>query len=53
MSDVTFIKSEVDETEYAIIDKGEGNFESMTKAEYDRRQAEQSTPMVADEAKTK
>ncbi len=33
--------------EHAIIDKGDGNFESMTKAEYDRRQAEQSTPNLA------
>jgi hypothetical protein len=42
MDNVTFIT--IDEIEHAIIDKGDGNFESMTKAEYDRRQTEQSTP---------
>ena len=46
MDNVTFIT--VDEVEHAIIDKGDGNFESMTKAEYDRRQAEQSTPKVVE-----
>ena len=30
----------------------EDKAESMTKAEYERRQAEQSTPMVTDEAST-
>ena len=35
--------------EYAIIDRGNGEFTSMPKSEYDRQQAEQSTPMVADE----
>jgi hypothetical protein len=50
MDNVTFIETtdpltnEV--TEHAIIDKGNGNFESMTKIEYERRQAEQSTPIV-------
>jgi hypothetical protein len=34
---------------HVIIDRGNGEFTSMPKAEYDRRQAEQSTPMVADE----
>lgn len=41
------------EVEHAIIDNGDGSFTSMTKAEYDRRQAKQSTPSVTDEAKTK
>jgi hypothetical protein len=41
------------EVEHAIIDHGNEQFTSMTKAEYDRRQAEQSTPIVIDEAKTK
>ena len=51
MDKVTFIENtnpltgEV--TEHAVIDKGDGNFESMTKAEYDRRQAKQSTPNLA------
>jgi hypothetical protein len=34
------------EVEHAIIDRGNEEFTSMTKAEYDRRQAEQSTPSV-------
>jgi hypothetical protein len=50
MDNVTFIT--VDEVEHAIIDRGNGEFTSMTKAEYDRRQAEQSTPIVVDEAET-
>jgi hypothetical protein len=50
MDKVTFIEvtdpltNEV--TEHAIIDKGNGDFTSMPKAEYDRRQAEQSTPIL-------
>jgi hypothetical protein len=48
MENVTFIT--VNEVEHAIIDHGNEQFTSMTKAEYDRRQAEQSTPIVtADE----
>jgi len=39
-------------TTYAIIENAEG-YESMTKVEYDQRQAEQSTPIVIDETKTK
>jgi hypothetical protein len=43
------------EVEHAIIDNGDGSFTSMTKAEYNRRQAEteQSTPSLTDEAATK
>jgi hypothetical protein len=33
--------------EHAIIEHSDGSSTSMTKAEYDRRQAEQSTSMVA------
>jgi hypothetical protein len=40
-------------TEHAIIDHGNEQFTSMSKAEYDRRQAEQSTPIVIDEAEAK
>ena len=47
MDKVTFII--VDEVEHAIIEHGNEQFTSMTKAEYDRRQAEQSTPNVAAE----
>ena len=50
MENVTFIEitnpltNEV--TQQAIIDKGNDEFISMPKSEYDRRQAEQSTPMI-------
>jgi hypothetical protein len=49
MENVTFIEIENrDEVEtHAIIDHGNDQFTSMPKAEYDRQQAEQSTPMVA------
>jgi hypothetical protein len=33
-------------TEHAIIDHGNNEFTTMLKKEYDRRQAEQSTPSV-------
>jgi hypothetical protein len=48
MDKVTFIEVEQNGviTEHAIIDRGNGEFMSMPKAEYDRRQAEQSTPIV-------
>jgi len=36
------------EIEHAIIDRGNNEFTSMLKAEYDRLQAEQSTPIVTD-----
>jgi hypothetical protein len=32
--------------EVAIIDRGNGEYTSMPKSEYDRLQAEQSTPIV-------
>jgi hypothetical protein len=52
MSNVTFIEVEYEggtET-HAIIDHGNEQFTSMPKSEYDRQQAEQSTPMIpADE----
>ena len=52
MDNVTFIEVEsfgITET-HAIIDRGNGEFTSMPKSEYDRQQAEQSTPSVIDEA---
>jgi hypothetical protein len=55
MENVTFIEVETMsgvET-HAIIDHGNEQFTSMTKAEYDRQQAEQFTPSVIDETKTK
>ena len=56
MDNVTLIKLVgVDglEVEHAIIDRGNGEFTSMPKSEYDRQQAEQSTPSLTDEAATK
>ena len=40
-------------TDFAIIDLGDGKFQSMTKLDYESQQAEQSTPIVIDEAETK
>jgi hypothetical protein len=34
--------------EHIIIDRGNGEYTSMPKTEYDRQQAEQSTPNLAD-----
>ena len=48
MDNVTFI--EIEGVEHAIIDRGNGEFTSMLKTTYDAMQAEQSTPMVTDEA---
>jgi hypothetical protein len=42
-----------DGIEHIIIDHGNDSFTSMTKSEYDRQQAEQSTPIVIDETKVK
>jgi hypothetical protein len=56
MDKVSFIEFEMPRGEvvtYAIIDHGNEQFTSMPKSEYDRRQAEQSTPSVTNEAKTK
>jgi hypothetical protein len=36
----------VNEIEHAIVNKGNGEFVSMFKSEYDRRQAEQSTQPI-------
>ncbi len=48
MENVTFTDIENlltgDVITHATIDHGDGSFTSMTKEEYDRRQAEQSTP---------
>lgn len=54
MSDVTFIKSEIDETEYAIIDRGNGEYTSMLKSTYDEQQAQaKEIKPIADEASSK
>jgi len=50
MDNVTFIEitdpisGEV--VEHAVIDRGNEEYTSMLKSEYDRRQAEQSTPIL-------
>jgi hypothetical protein len=49
MENVTIIEVvNLDETtsEYAIIDRGNGEFTSMLKSTYEAQQAEQSTPIV-------
>jgi len=45
MNNVEII-TDKDGNEHVIIDRGNGEFTSMPKAEYDRQQAEQSTPSV-------
>jgi hypothetical protein len=55
MENVTFIEVENNGTTqtHAIIDRGNGEYTSMLKTEYERQQAEQSTPSVIDEAEAK
>ena len=43
MENITYITDEQG-VEHAIIDRGNGEFTSMPKTEYDKQQAEQSTP---------
>jgi hypothetical protein len=50
MNNVTFFTDELSGNEYALIDHGNEQFTSMLKSTYDTIQAEQSTPMVTDEA---
>jgi len=47
---VTFIEVESFgvTTEHAIIDRGNGEFTSMLKSDYDKQQAEQFTPNLAE-----
>jgi len=52
MDNVTII-TDTEGNEHAVIDRGNGEFTSMPKAIYDAQQAEQSTPILSDEAKTK
>ena len=37
---------------FVVVDRGNNEFISMPKSEYDRQQAEQSTPIVINEAET-
>jgi hypothetical protein len=48
MDNVTFITDEKG-VEHTLIDHGNGEFTSMSKAEYDRRETEQSTPIVTED----
>jgi hypothetical protein len=48
MENVTFT-TDAWGVEHAIIDRGNGEFTSMPKTEYDRQQAEQSTPIESAE----
>ena len=52
MDNVTFIEVEtIDGVEtHAIIDRGNGEYTSMTKAFYDEQQAALSTPIVSSDA---
>jgi hypothetical protein len=43
MDNVTFI--EINGTEHAIIDRGNGEFTSMLKSTYDEQQANQNNPV--------
>ena len=43
---ITQYENTYDEPMVLIVDEANDKAESMTKAEYDRRQAEQSTPSV-------
>ncbi len=43
------VKPEGETVTYVKIDRGNGEFTSMTKAHYEAMQAEQSTPMVSEE----
>jgi hypothetical protein len=46
MDNVTF--QTYNDVEYAVIDRGNGEFTSMLKSTYDAMQAEQSTPNLTD-----
>jgi hypothetical protein len=50
MDNETFIEVETlgGTQTHAIIDHGNGEFTSMLKSDYDKQQAEQSTPIVTD-----
>ena len=44
--EINYITDEITGTEYAIINRGNGEFTSMLKSDYEAQQAEQSTPSV-------
>jgi hypothetical protein len=47
MDNITFFDN--DGLDWVVIDRGNGEFTSMAKSEYDRQQAEQSTPIESAE----
>lgn len=49
MNNVTIVKDQFD-NEHVIIDNGDNTFTSMIKSLYEAQQAEQSTPILSDEA---
>jgi hypothetical protein len=51
MDNVTFIT--VEEEQHALIAHADGSYTSMLKSTYEAQQAEQSTPIVIDEAEAK
>ena len=55
MDNVTFIEIQAlgETVEHAIIAHADGSFTSMTKEQYDKLQAEQSTPNLTDEPAAK
>ena len=56
MTKVTFLdREDLDGTiiQHAIVEHADGSFTSMLKSTYDAMQAEQSTPILSDETKTK
>ena len=54
MDEVTFFEVESfgETIEHALIAHADGSFTSMLKSTYEAMQAEQSTPIVVDEAET-
>jgi hypothetical protein len=46
MENIEIVVSNLDGSEHIIIDRGNGEFTSMPKSEYERQQAEQFTPIV-------
>jgi hypothetical protein len=47
MEKITYFTDEIDGTEFVLIDHGNEEYTSMPKSEYDRQQAEQSTPNLS------
>jgi hypothetical protein len=47
MDNITIVKNANNE-DYVIIDRGNNEFTSMPKSDYDKQQAEQSTPNLAE-----